>query len=232
MKETSSMDSLSERVAELIQVTENNQVRDQSARKMLRDAIAASGLNNFENILNAVEEFLCNIQLFDPAVAFGRAADALGMAALAFALIDNNHDRYLSHHELGAYANRLDDQSKALLEWVLCHYEAIEKAGLVHKARGISRFDLASAAGVFRGMEYVHANFDKITPQNGDRNSKTLTHSDILHYLDGEGASIDRQWQKGLVHLARYLRKLEMRHPGGFSEVELDDITPEMLWTG
>lgn len=230
------MDTALERIFKLTELTENREVSreasEQTDRKMLREAIGASGLNNFESILNAVEEFLSNVQLFDPSIAFGRAADALGMVALAFAVIDIDHDRRLSDHELAAYANRLDDRSKVLLEWILCHYDAIQRAGLVHEKRGISRSDLASAAGVFRGLEYVHANFEKLASQHDGRKIETLTHRDIQRYLDAESPQLDHQSRAGLSHLARYLRKLEMKHSGGFSDVEFDAITPEMLWTG
>ncbi len=215
-----------------LEVDERQAVAERTGRYLLRDALETMGLNNFENALNAVEEFLTNIDLFDPQVAFGSAAEALGMAALAFVLIDRDRDRKLSHTELSEYANRLDGRAKELIEWLLIHYDAIERAGFFHKNKGISRSDLLSAYSVFKGMDFVHNHFAELAQANETGQKPTmLTHVEIDNYADKHSPQLDRHVEQGLRHLARYLRRLEVLHKGGFTAGEFDQLTPEMLWT-
>lgn len=214
-----------------LEVDEKQAVLDRTGRYLLRDALGSLGLNNFENALNAVEEFLTSIELFDPGIAFGSAAEAMGMAALAFVLIDRDQDRRISHSELSEYANRLDGRTKELLEWLLIHYDAIERAGFFHKNHGISRSDLLSAYSTFKGMEYAHNHFDQLAKAPDGSQTKKLTHQAIEEYLDGEGHRLDHRDEQGLRHLLRYLRNLEATHKEGFSAAEFDELTPEMLWT-
>ncbi|MFN8657371.1 MAG: hypothetical protein U0105_13600 [Candidatus Obscuribacterales bacterium] len=198
---------------------------------LLKDALESVGLNNFENALGAVEEFLADIDLFDPDVAFGEAAEALGAAALAFVIIDRDSDHRLSRAELSQYANHLDGRAKELIEWLLIHYDAIGRAGFFHKTQGISRSDLLRAYGVFKGMEYVHKHFDEIARGLDSCERKTLTHADLDEFVEARCHNLDGHTQRSLNHLTRYLRQLEVTHRGGYSAEEFDELTPEMLGT-
>lgn len=210
--------------------TEADSASDRASSKLMRDALASYGLNNFESALNAVEDFLCNVELFDPNVGFGQAAEALAAAGAVFALIDVNHDQRLSHSEISAYSNLLNDRTTVLIEWILLHYDAIQRAGFGHSTRGISPGDLNQAADFFRGLEFTHTNFDKLAHLHGS-SLATLTHIDIEYFLSEHSAQLDSQAKAGLMALARYLRNLEMHgHPQGLRQKEVDNLSPEDIW--
>jgi len=205
---------------------------DRASSKLMRDALGNYGLNNFENSLNAVEEFLCKLELFDPDIGFGQAAEALATAASAFALIDANHDQRLSHQELQAYSSLLDNRTRQLIEWIQFHYDAIQRAGFGHSVKGISHCDLDQATNFFRGLEFTHVNFHEIANRH-DAIKPTLTHHDIDRYLASKSEQIDTKSRNGLISLALYLRNLEVHgHPQGLAKEEVDHLSAEDLWTG
>lgn len=208
-----------------------DEIAKRASRHLLREAIGYYGLNNFESALNAVESFLCDIELFDPDIAFGAAANAFLQAALAFALLDDNHDRLLSRSEVASHAAESDNTLKSILEWVLLHHDALRNCRLYHHDSGISRRDLLSAANFFSGLEHIHFNFDKIA-EHHDLPGKSLTHQDILRYTFSRGKSLPGPERRSLLHVARYLQQLERKGIPSINENTLNGLTPESIWYG
>lgn len=216
---------------ESIESIEAIEATERTSNKLLREALGSYGLNNFENALNAVEDFLCRIELFDPDIAFGQAANAFVQAALVFALIDDNHDQSLSIDELKGHAATCDQTMKSVLEWVLMHHEALCRARLHHHHESVSRRDLLSAANFFSGLEYIHRNFDQIA-QHHDKPGLTLTHQDILRHTFRFGKTISAPERRALLQVARYLQQLEQKGSETMDKQTLDELTPESIWCG
>lgn len=228
----------------------------ESSGRLVRDALETAGLDTFTSMLDAVEEFLTHLQLFDPNVAFGRAAFALNDAAAAFDSIDGNSDKRLSQQELARYAGRFEGNDKQYFEWILAHYDSIEKA-FTDGADGISKKDLEYAASFFTGLEFVFANFDKLAnsedasgehAKDGDASTEgvngdaaiergasgervTLSHTDLERFLRQSDRELDAQQRKGLIQLTLLLRKLEGKSGrAGLTDQELREIDPETIW--
>lgn len=204
-----------------------------ASRKSLREIVGATGLNNFESALDSVERFLNQLELFDPDVALGRAAEALEMAAIAFRLVDVDHDQRLSRSEVASYGSRLDARGRQLFEWILTHWDAICRAGFSRTDAGISCAELLDASSLFRGMEFAQSNFDRIASKHSPGKECTLEAADIQAYLHSPDRHVDSRSEAGLRSLMSYLRRLEMSRVSSGLDIEsLRNITPEQLWTG
>lgn len=201
-----------------------------SSQRLLRETLSNCGLDNFESALFAVEKFLGNFELFDPEIGFGEASEALAMAALAFASIDVDHDERLSRNELLERAAHLDASGSQLMEWVLIHFDAIQRAGFAHHIHGISKADLLRASSFFTGLETARLNFDSIcSTQKGER--KALNHDQLASFLRGDGKALPPASRAGLIQLMHYLRNLELHgHLLGLDRHDLSELTPEVVW--
>lgn len=199
----------------------------ESSQSLLRDALNSAGLNNFESSLSAVTEFLTELSLYDPNVAFGRASDALFVAAAAFDVIDSNTDQRLSRKELAEFSRRADEESQFMFEWILMHFDSVGKV-LGDETEGISKKDLNYAGSFFRGLDFAHKNFDKLAQQDGD---PFLSPTDIERYLKTYEKELDPRQRQGLIQLALYLRKAAQKDGrSGITDEELSELDPKALW--
>lgn len=207
----------------------DKEVAEGARNNLMRDALSSAGLNNFESALNAVEDFLSELSLFDPKVAFGRASDSLFVAAAAFDSIDANNDQRLSRKELTAFAREADADSQYMLEWMLMHFDSLGKVlGEQNSEEGLSKRDLTYAGSFFRGLAFTHKNFDKIAGLDGD---PALSAIDIERFLIAHEKELDPRQRQGLIQLAMYLRKLGQKEgKTGLTDEELSELDPKALW--
>lgn len=192
---------------------------EKSSNKMVREALKSSGLNNFESALDAVTDFLGELSLFDPDVAFGRAADSIFVAAAAFDAIDGNSDKRLSRQELSVFARGADADSQFAFEWILMHFDAIGKAFGGEK-EGISKDDLNYAGNFFRGLDFANKNFDQMAMLDGE---PFLSFTDIERYLIAHGKELQPRQREGLMQLAIYLRSAAARH--GRTAIDAEELS-------
>lgn len=209
------------------QIVDKDAVAEQSRHTMVREALSSAGLNNFESALDAVTDFLTDLKLFDPDVAFGRAADALFIAAGAFDAIDTNHDQRLSKKELNDFARRADEYSAFPLDWILMHFDSIGKA-FGDETEGVSVKDLTYAGSFMRGLDFAHKNFDKLSMLDGE---PFLSPIDIEKFLIMHEKQLDPRQRQGLIQLAMYLRNVAQKEGrSGITDEELAELDPEALW--
>lgn len=199
----------------------------ETSQNLLRDALSSAGLNNFESALCAVEDFLSELQLFDPNVAFGRASDALFVAAAAFDAIDSNSDQRVSRKELAEFSRRADADSQFMLEWISMHFDSIGKV-LGDESEGLSKKDLNYAGSFFRGLDFAHKNYEKLADLDGEA---FLSPTDIERYLIAHDKELEPRQRQGLIQLAMYLRKVAQKDGRtGITDEELAELDPKALW--
>ncbi len=187
--------------------SQNHKLEDRVCNQFLREALRNAGLNNCEMAIAAVEDFLCKIELFDPNVAFEGAALLLLQAAVAFGLLDDNHDLKLTPAELAHHVDLADYELRQVLEWVLAHYDAIQRMRFPDHKDGITRRDLLAASDFFLGLNFVHLNFEKFAHRHHSID-KTLTYNDIESYLSHHENSIAPRERNGLKRLITYLKDM------------------------
>lgn len=164
-------------------------------------------LDSFENALNAFDEFLENITIFEGANNFVKAANALDVASNAFAAIDANHDFVMAKEELEAYLSGCGRENVSRpLSWLVSNFGVMQRLSFF--LGGISRSEIESARDLFHGLNYLKSNLDKIAPKRG-QNTGRLSQKTILKYLRKHGSELDEHDAQGLSGLATYLNRLE-----------------------
>jgi hypothetical protein len=188
----------------------------------------AMRFESYESAMDALDEFVGNLEMFDKDMTFERASVALAKAAEGFDTIDRNHDLGLTREELSHYVDNTEGNISEHMEWLSEHFDALSRAGLFPDGDGkITKRDLESASQVFDGLAHVQSNFDAISSLGAAPGEVTV--DDLRAYLNSGGvSSVDRM---AIYQLIGYVQRLEATHGGhGVTKQGLDELTPEDLW--
>lgn len=170
-------------------------------------ALESLSLDSFQNALNAFDEFLENITVFEGANNFVKAANAFDVASTAFASIDANHDFVMAKEELEAYLSRCGGENVSRpLSWLSLNFGVMQRLSFF--LSGISRSEIEAARDLFHGLNYLKSNLDKIAPKKGQNKGK-LSEKSIVRYLRKHRSELDEHDVRGLSGLATYLNRLE-----------------------
>lgn len=166
-------------------------------------ALEALSLNSFENALNAFDEFLGSILIFEGANSFVKAANALDIASKAFLTIDANHDFVMTKAELEGYlAGCPSNDIASPLSWLISNFAVLQSLSFF--LDGITRHEIEAARDLFHGLNYLQANLDKI----GGTKRGGVSEKAVLKYLHKNIGQLEIHDYRGLKGLAKYLGRL------------------------
>jgi hypothetical protein len=166
-------------------VTDIADARELSRQSMC--VLESLHFNNFENALNAMEDFLYGFELCDHTLHFGTIASLLAGVVEHFTEIDLRQDGSVDYDELLNY-NSHHPSLRDGLEWILCHYEALAKASLLHRAV-LTKDGLLRVQRVFEGLDCIQKNVksDRITAADLASLKEQPGVSELIAYMESHG---------------------------------------------
>jgi hypothetical protein len=191
----------------------------------------AMRLDSFEGAMDALDEFVVNLEMVDPDMTFERGSAVLARAAEGFGTIDKNHDLMLTREELGSYVNRTEGEIDEGLEWLHTHFDSLSRASLFPEGQdGISRMDLESASRVFSGLAHVQRNFGSIATSR-DNDDHEISIGDLYSYVHNNESDLPADDKLAIYDLVNYIKRLETKSgQHGLSQNALAELSPEDLW--
>jgi hypothetical protein len=188
----------------------------------------AMRIDEYASAMDALDEFVGNLEMTDKDMTFERASVALAKAAEGFTTIDKNRDLSLTRDELTHYVDNTEGNISEHMEWLSTHFDALSRAGLFPGGDNkITKSDLETASQVFEGLAHIHSNFEAIS--NASVADGQITMDDLRAYL---GSTILSGADRAAIYqLIGYVQRLENSHQGhGLTKEQLDDLSPEDLW--
>lgn len=179
-------------------------------------------------LLDVMDSYYDGFEICDHTVNFEHAATILNRANELFSKLDSNHDGSLDYAELQGYERR-HPEAQTELEWLRCHYEALKGAALLHH-KSLQQNDLVTARNVFRGLEYVRRHFNSLTCSGSPAK---IYPEDLLRLVcckvDLSAHDAEGVWH--LIHYMMLLQKREKKSHVGFTASEVEQLSPERLWS-
>lgn len=195
-------------------------LKDGDALYILR----AMSLNDFENLMNALEHFLGHVDIIDSNPTFKTAAAWMSDLIDRFGELDTSKEESIN-------LNKFNDkcQDAAERNWIDCHFDALTRAGLIHSHDGgLTLSSLRAARDIFRGLAFVQSHLPDVL-----RGRKLLTAELIEQFAVQNASHLSTDDYISLRQLADYLKRLHAHHLVDAEQTiarKMDAVTPELLW--